>query len=85
MPGDQAVRLAAELARLIDRVQTERLSFDALGDLVPERYASHWQETLKFLQIVTEHWPDVLAEEDCLDPADRRNRLLEAQAEAWPL
>ena len=83
MPADQAVRLAAELARLIDRVQTERLSFDALGDLVPERYAGHWQETLKFLRIVTEHWPGVLAEEDCLDPADRRNRLLEAQAEAW--
>ncbi len=83
-PGaDQAARLAAELARLLDQVQTERLSFDRLAGLAPEDYASHWQETLEFLRILTEHWPDILAEEGCIDPARRRNLVLEAQAEAW--
>ncbi|MCH9020768.1 MAG: hypothetical protein IIA73_10450 [Proteobacteria bacterium] len=33
--ADQAVRLAGELARLLDQVQTERLSFDALAGLAP--------------------------------------------------
>ena len=47
---------------------------------MPERYAAHWQITLEFLKIVTEHWPKVLAEEGALDPAERRNRVLEAQA-----
>ena len=37
MTPDHAVRLARELARLIDQVQTERLSFDALDALGPER------------------------------------------------
>ncbi|MGB1546950.1 MAG: double-strand break repair protein AddB, partial [Alphaproteobacteria bacterium] len=80
---DQAAYLAAELARLLDRVETERLSFEGLATLVPADYAAHWQETLAFLKILTDHWPAILAEEGCIDPADRRNRLLEAQAAAW--
>jgi len=56
IPGDQAVRLAAELARLIDQTETEGLDFARLERLVPEAYAEHWQRTLQFLRIVTEHW-----------------------------
>ena len=80
---DQAARLAAELGRFLDQVQTERLSFAGLEDLVPDEYARHWQITLRFLTILTEHWPRILADEGTLDAADRRNRLLEAQARAW--
>ena len=80
---DQAARLAAELARLLDQVQTERLSLAELEKLVPDRYAAHWQITLSFLRLLTERWPEILAEEGCLDPAERRNRVLEAQAERW--
>ncbi len=79
----QAARLAEELARLLDRVQTERLSFDRLAALAPEQYSEHWGITLKFLKIVTEAWPAVLAEAGCLDPADRRNRLIAARIQAW--
>ena len=81
--SDQAVRLAGELARLLDQVQTERLDFAKLRDLAPAEYADHWQDVLKFLEIVTHHWPEILASQDCIDPADRRNRLLEKQAELW--
>ena len=81
--AEQAVALAAELARLIDRVETERLGFENLAGLVPARYARHWQITLEFLRIVTEHWPKVLAAEGAVDPATRRNRLLEARTALW--
>ena len=80
---DQAIRLAAELARLLDQVHTERLSFDKLASLAPERFADHWQITLDFLKILTSQWPAILAQEGCIDPADRRNLLMEAQAQAW--
>lgn len=83
MTVDQATRLAAELARLLDQVQTEQLSFDRLRDLVPEDYASHWQITLRFLSVLTEQWPKILAAEGCIDSAERRNRALAAQAAAW--
>ncbi len=84
VPGeDQAARLAEELARLLDQVETEGLDFERLAALVPEDYAEHWQTTLRFLSILTERWPEVQAEEGCIGPAERRRRLLEAQAEAW--
>ncbi|TVR97368.1 MAG: double-strand break repair protein AddB [Rhodospirillales bacterium] len=80
---DTAVQLAAELARLLDQVHTENLDFAHLQDLVPDRFAAHWQQTLDFLTVLTRHWPAILHEEQSLDPADRRNRLLQAQSRAW--
>jgi ATP-dependent helicase/nuclease subunit B len=80
---EQAIDLAAELARLIDQVQTERLSFDRLDKLVPDEFAEHWQQTLEFLKIVTENWPKILAEEDAVDPAARRDGALAALARHW--
>lgn len=84
-PNDlvRAVQLARELGVLLDQVHTEHLTFDELEDLVPEEYAAHWQLTLDFLQIVTENWPKILAENGVLDPSDRRNRLIDALASGW--
>lgn len=78
---DQAARLAAELAALLDAVQIERIGFDRLAALVPADYAAHWQVTLDFLKIVTEHWPALLG--DRLDPQERINRILDAQVAHW--
>lgn len=80
---DQALRLAGELARLLDQIQTEQLNFTELSSLAPSEFASHWQDTVEFLKIVTEHWPTVLDAEGCLDPADRRNRMIRTLAEQW--
>jgi len=80
---DHAARLARELARLLDQVHTEGLSFADLPSLVPPDLAQHWQITLRFLEIVSEAWPAILAAEGLLDPADRRRKLMALQAEAW--
>ncbi len=80
---EQAARLAAELGRLLDQAIIEGVELTALSTLVPERYAGHWQTTLRFLTILTEHWPAILATEGCIDAADRRNRLLAAAAAGW--
>jgi len=79
----QATRLAVDLGRLLDQIHTERLSVAQLADLVPESYAEHWQITLKFLKIVTEHWPAILAGEEAMDGAARRDLLLSRLAEVW--
>lgn len=80
---DQALALARELARLIDQAHTERCPFERLATLVPEQYAEHWQVTLRFLAVATEHWPRILAEEGAIDPAHRRDLLLGRLAERW--
>ena len=82
LPG-QAAALAASLARLLDRVATEGASFARIVDLVPEGLAEHWRVVHQFLEILPHHWPRILAEEEALDAASRRNRLLEQQTAAW--
>ena len=80
---DQAAQLAAELARLLDQVETERKDLSALEGLVPESLAEHWQLTINFLDILRRAWPEILADEGAIDPADRRNRLLDLQRAVW--
>ncbi|PHQ72343.1 MAG: double-strand break repair protein AddB [Sneathiella sp.] len=79
----QAVGLAKELSLLLDQVQTEGLDLRNLKDLVPAEYAAHWQITLEFLEILSDAWPAILAEEGSIDPAARRDLLLRAQSEYW--
>ena len=79
----QAAALAASLARFLDTVATEGASFARLAALVPQDLAAHWQIVHKFLEILPSQWPQILAAEGALDPAVRRNRLLERQAATW--
>ena len=79
----QSARLAEALARLLDEMQTERVDVSKLKSLAPESFARHWQQTLEFLAILTDHWPNILEAEGALDPAARRNATLAAQAELW--
>ena len=81
--AEHAAWLAVELARFLDRVQTERLPFAGLHDLVPADYAEHWQTVLAFLSVLADDWPAMLAAEGALDPAARRNAALEALADEW--
>ncbi len=81
---DQAVRLAQELARLVDQVHTEGLDLSRLPELVSRADLSeHWQQTVDFLQILGQTWPQVLAELGLMDPAQRRDQLLRTRAAAW--
>ncbi len=55
----QAAKLAQELARLMDMVETENVSLDGLKTLVPDDFSEHWGKTLDFLKIIVEMWPAV--------------------------
>ncbi|HUB94838.1 MAG TPA: double-strand break repair protein AddB [Stellaceae bacterium] len=81
-PG-QAAPLAGELARFLDEIEAEGGSLEKLDRLAPAEFAEHWQKVLTFLDIVRIHWPEALAEIGAIDAADRRNRVLAAQAEEW--
>ncbi len=63
--------------RLLDEAHREGVALDrALPDLVDEGYAEHWADTLRFLQIVTAHWPGWLADSGLMDAAARGVQLL---------
>ena len=80
---DQAARLAQALAGLLDEMQIARIDPQGLATLAPEEYAAHWQQVLRFLSLITDRWPAILAERGQMDPAARRNALLKKLAERW--
>ena len=83
LTAEQAAWLAAELGRFLDQVQTERLDFGGLKELVPDEFAEHWQEVLEFLNLLVGEWPAILKTEGAIDPAERRNRALAGLAQRW--
>src|SRR5580658_2705587 len=83
LTAGQAAPLARALAGFLDEAQTEGCDLARLAALVPADHAEHWQQSLELLALLTEHWPRILAEIGCIDPAERRNRALRARAAAW--
>jgi ATP-dependent helicase/nuclease subunit B len=74
-----ALRLADDLARLMDDMITRQVSWDRLDGLVPAEVDEFWQDALEFLQIARDAWPKLLAERGKIEPAQRRDRLIEAE------
>ncbi len=76
--------LAAELAALLDEADTAEIDLrETLPGVVAGDLATHWQTTLKFLEIVTHNWPQILAEMGLLNPVKRQAAIMDAQAAAW--
>ena len=76
-----ALALAGDLARLMDDMTTRQVAWDRLDRLVPADLDAYWQHTLRFLQIARETWPAILAERGKIEPAERRDRLIDAEGE----
>jgi ATP-dependent helicase/nuclease subunit B len=72
--------LAGDLARLMDDMVTRGVDWSALDGLVPDQLDHYWQHSLQFLQIARKAWPDHLAEIGKIEPAQRRDLLIEAEA-----
>jgi ATP-dependent helicase/nuclease subunit B len=79
----QSVALADALASLMDHVHTEGLNMADMVTLVPDDFAAHWGITIKFLEILSHEWPKILKAEGLLDPAQRRDQLINALARYW--
>src|SRR5262245_41892843 len=75
-----AFGLADDLARLMDDMTTRQVSWDRLDQLAPDELDAYWQLTLRFLKIAREEWPKLLAERGAIDPAERRDRVIAAEA-----
>jgi ATP-dependent helicase/nuclease subunit B len=72
--------LAGDLARLMDDMVTRGVGWDALDGLVPDQLDKYWQYSREFLQIARQVWPAHLEEIQKIEPAARRDLLIEAEA-----
>jgi ATP-dependent helicase/nuclease subunit B len=74
-----ALALADALARLIDDMTTRQVDWARLDGLVPRELDEYWQKTLTFLHIARQAWPAILDERRMIEPAARRDLLIEAE------
>jgi len=72
--------LADDLARLMDDIATRGVAWKALDGLVPDALDQYWQLTLRFLSIAKDVWPGILKAHGRIEPAARRDLLIEAEA-----
>lgn len=72
--------LAADVAALLDQLQTEGIGFDRIEAAASADVSQWWHLTLAFLEIVKQSWPAYLAERHRLDMADHRNRMIRAES-----
>jgi ATP-dependent helicase/nuclease subunit B len=72
--------LASDLARLMDDMVTRKVAWGALDALVPEALDTYWQLTLRFLNVARDVWPDILSAYGRIEPAARRDLLIDAEA-----
>ena len=78
--ASEALKLAGDLARLLDQMETEEVAWSALDEAIDGEHAAWWDLTATFLKIVAEAWPEHLRQTGRLDPAEARRRLLDMRA-----
>jgi ATP-dependent helicase/nuclease subunit B len=75
-----ALGLADDLARLMDDMTTRRVAWSKLDGLVPGDLDPYWQLSLDFLKIARDAWPALRHERGAIEAAERRDKLIEAEA-----
>ena len=81
-----ALALAGDLARLMDDMTTRGVAWEQLErDVVPTELDEYWSLTLKFLHHVRDHWPGIVRDLQKMEPAERRDLLIAAEAERLKL
>ena len=83
MAPASAMKLASSLCMLIDQMQRAGTPLSAIKDVLPDELSTYWQEILKFLTILFDYWPSILAERGQIDPVARQQQLLQAQLDFW--
>ncbi len=85
LPAVSCLAAARELATLLDQAALSGdVDWNALESLVPDaQLAQHWQQSVRFLQIITDQWPAHLDEATKMDPYARRYAAAEAMAAHW--
>ena len=83
VPATSIIAAARELSRLLDSAALAGVDdWSALPDLVADtELATHWEKSVKFLEIVTQAWPDWLAENNATEPFTRRMIVAETIAD----
>jgi ATP-dependent helicase/nuclease subunit B len=79
--GSQAFALATSLQQLVNQFETEDMNVDDLKGVYDLDLAGHRQNILDLLKVVTAELPALLAKENLMGLAARRNALIRLEAQ----
>lgn len=79
----KAVKLGGELGRFIDLIQRHDVDLAAASHHVAPQFAKQWEKTSKFLEIVTDRWPEYLRQKGMTDPEEHRSAMTRIRAAHW--
>ncbi|MGH6727322.1 MAG: double-strand break repair protein AddB, partial [Pseudolabrys sp.] len=77
---EAALALADALARLMDDMITRQVGWERLDELVPDNLDDYWKQSVAFLKFMHPRWRAILAERNAIEAAERRDKLIEAEA-----
>ncbi|WP_291071332.1 double-strand break repair protein AddB [Hyphomonas sp.] len=86
LPPNSALAAARELSRLLEQstMGDDAVDWTQLQTLVKDSdLAVHWINSTRFLGIITEAWPQWLAQNNAADPYERRRVAASALVTAW--
>lgn len=84
MDAAEAMRLGAELGRVLDQLLVEERTLHDLKTIeLPDGLSEHWDRAFRLLTQMLSLWPAELDRLGAIDLADRRNRLLHRVAYRW--
>ena len=75
----QATALARELMELMDEAELEGADLTKVHDLGGD-FSEHWNLTVRFLEIITEQWPNVMRQNNQMTSVARRDLLIRCEA-----
>ena len=79
----QALILAADLSRLMDQMRQAEITADQIDQIIPERFSSHWQDIVRFIDIIMTLWPELVDRLGRLDPVDRKLKIIDLLVDSW--
>lgn len=81
MAFSQAAALAESLGKVMDDAERQGADLGKLEELAPLSLAEHWEDVTRFLILIRDHWPALLAADGAINPAARRNLALSLLAD----
>ncbi len=79
----QALILADDLSRLMDQMRQAKVTADQIKRIIPDKFSSHWQDIVRFLDIIMTLWPELVTTLDRLDPVDRKLKIIDQLVDSW--
>jgi ATP-dependent helicase/nuclease subunit B len=84
LPFAQAFRMASDLASLIDAWAWYELDFNRLQAIAPSHLASHWQQHLNALELISALWPKRLASLGMIEAATHTVQVVQHIVKHYP-